>query len=210
MRNLGNPPNICFSVLQKKYIHTGESRVTEFNFCLKEMHLYRYVISLCDLLSVSWLWQYKYYKLLSPHISCFRAKFAAWLPWQHCILPELLVLIQGQATQQVWERKGVWVHGGVCLCMYSSVCVCSRFRNSAKSSWRYSVTEVIIVVFCILIQVFKVMNLSCGFPLCQVTWSLQSSRSALAACHVLSVEHVLTSLSSGRPPHSFTLLSWHE
>lgn len=49
-------------------------------------------------------------------------------------------------------------------------------------------------------NVFKVMNLSCGFPLGRVTRSLQSSRSVLAACHVVSVEHVLTSLSSGRPP----------
>lgn len=137
------------------------------------------------------------------------------------VLPELLILIHGQAwtTQQVWEKKKgvcVCIRGGACPCMCHvlPVCVCtSQFCKIINILSNILTSGLCVVRIVFFAQDMHNDKISPNHEFVMwlltrpVTHSHQSSRSVLAACHVVSVELVLTSLSSVRPPCSFYTLT---
>lgn len=146
----------------------------------------------------------------------FCAKFVARLPWQHCSSPRIAHIDPWTSLNDPASvRKKRWKNGGTCPCMchVSPVCVCLQFSsNSATSYQTSSSVDLVLSELCSLcnMHINKISpnhEFVMWLPTLLVTHSLQSSRSVLAACHVVSVELVLTSLSSVRPPFSFYTLT---
>lgn len=152
--------------------------------------------------------------------TAFCAKFEDPLPWQHCSSPRIAHIdprtsVNDPASVRKKKKKGVCVCilDGACPCMCHvlTVCVCvSQFCNIISNIVTSGLWVVRIVFFAQHMHHDKISpnhEFVMWLLTRPVTHSLQSSRRVLAACHVVSVELVLTSLSSVRPPCSFYTLT---